>query len=69
MDIDELKELLKEEDEGAFFIGGFGGAIVERDEIDHASLEELKDIARMHGYEVSIEDNQADESQIDGRKR
>ncbi len=56
MTIEELRQILIDETEPAFFVGGYGGAILEVEEIKKASPEELIEIARRHGYQVSIID-------------
>lgn len=45
IDIESLKNDLKNESLGAFYGGGFGGALVESFQIDKASPEELIKIA------------------------
>ena len=52
-DSDRLREDLKSECYGAYFGGGFGGALIESFEIDSASDEELIDIARKKGINLS----------------
>lgn len=52
IDIERLREDLKEDDYGAFFAGGFGGAMMESFEIEKASLEELIRIARNKGIDL-----------------
>jgi len=54
IDIDKLRESLKEESYGAFFGGGFGGALMESFEIDKMSDEEILDYAQKHS--MSLED-------------
>ena len=56
MTIEDLRKKLIAEAEAAFFIGGFGGAILERDEIEKADDDELIEIARRKGYIVTVED-------------
>ncbi len=49
IDYDRLREDLKNEALGAFFGGGFGGALIESFDIDNASDDELISIAQqMH---------------------
>lgn len=49
IDYDRLREDLKNEALGAFFGGGFGGALIESFDIDNASDDELISIAqKMH---------------------
>jgi len=53
IDIEELREALKQECYGAFFAGGFGGALMESFDIDRASPEELVSIALRNGIDLS----------------
>ena len=46
LNTEKLREDLLEESDGAFFIGGFGGAMVEASEIKKASPDKLIEIAR-----------------------
>jgi len=55
MKIEELRQKLIEELEPAFFVGGFGGAMLEIEEIKRATPEELIKIAAQHGYHVEFE--------------
>lgn len=52
IDVDELRNDLREDSLGAFFGGGFGGALVEAGEIERASAEELVDIALRRGIDL-----------------
>ena len=45
IDVDKLREDMRNEDLAAFFGGGFGGALVEAIDIERASDEELVDMA------------------------
>ena len=54
IDIDKLRESLKEDSYGAFFGGGFGGALVSTFDIDKMSDEEILDYAQK--YSMSLED-------------
>ena len=56
MNIDEFrKTIIDDLDlEPAFFVGGFGGAILEKERIENATPEELINIARSYGYEVHV---------------
>ena len=56
MTIEELRQLLISELEPAFFIGKFGGAMVEIEEIKEASPQKLIEIAKRHGYDVEIKE-------------
>ena len=56
MTIEDLrKKLIDDLDlEPAFFVGGFGGAMLEMEEIKRASDDELIEIARRRGYTVTV---------------
>ena len=54
IDFDRLREDLAEDSYGAFFGGGFGGALIEAGDIESASEDELIRIARRKG--VDLED-------------
>ena len=53
IDIEKLREDLKDDCYGAFFGGGFGGAMMESFDIGRASPEELIDIAQRNGIDPS----------------
>ncbi len=53
IDIEELREDLKNDSYGAFFGGGFGGALMESFSIDNASPEELIEIAQRKHIDLS----------------
>ena len=53
IDIEKLREDLKDDCYGAFFGGGFGGALMESFDIGRASPEELIDIAQRNGIDPS----------------
>ena len=61
IDIEELREDLKQECYGAFFGGGFGGALMESFDIDRASPEELVKIAQRNGLNLSNYECEEDE--------
>ena len=44
-DTDELREKMKQECYGAYFAGGYGGALMESFEIDQASSDQIKRMA------------------------
>lgn len=52
IDIEKLREDLKQECYGAFFGGGFGGAFVESFDLAKASPEELVEIAEEKGVDL-----------------
>ena len=52
IDVDKLREDMRNEDLGAFFVGGFGGALVEAIDIEKASDEELVDMALKQGIDL-----------------
>lgn len=49
MTVEEFRKKLIEELEPAYFVGGFGGAMLEMEEIRRASKEKIKAIARKQG--------------------
>ena len=53
IDIEKLREDLKRECFGAFFGGGFGGALIESFDIEKASSEEIIRIAKEKGVNLS----------------
>ena len=53
IDIRKLREDLRNDSLGAFFGGGFGGALFEARDIDKASDEELIQIAINKGIDLS----------------
>ena len=53
IDVDELRQDLLNENMGAFFGGGFGGALVEGFDIHRASDEEVVEIALRKGIDLS----------------
>lgn len=57
IDIEALREALKQECYGAFFGGGFGGALIETFDIEKASPEKLIEIAAKKG--IDLRDYQA----------
>lgn len=56
IDVDELREDMKQDCYGAFFGGGFGGALMESFDVDSASPEQLVEMAREQ--EIDLEDYQ-----------
>lgn len=52
IDIDRLRDDLRSEDLGAYFGGGFGGALMEAFDIDRATPEELVQIAQDKGINL-----------------
>lgn len=52
IDIDRLRDDLREESYGAFFVGGFGGAMFEAMDIDRASDEEIIRMALKKGFDI-----------------
>lgn len=52
IDVDELRNDLREDSLGAFFGGGFGGALVEAGEIERASAEELVELVQRRGIKL-----------------
>ena len=52
IDLDALREGMKQECYGAFFGAGFGGALIESFDIDDASPEELVKMAQDMGIDL-----------------
>ncbi len=52
IDIERLREDLKQECLGAYFVGGFGGALMENLSLEKASREELLEIAQKRGIDI-----------------
>lgn len=52
IDIERLREDLKQECYGAFFGGGFGGALIESFDVEHASPQKLVEMARDMGFDL-----------------
>ena len=53
IDIEQLRKDLMSESFGAFFGGGFGGALFESFDIEKAAPDELIEIARRKGIDLS----------------
>lgn len=52
IDVERLRDDLRSEELGAYFGGGFGGALMEAFDIDHATPEELLQIAHDNGVDL-----------------
>lgn len=52
IDVDELRKDMREDSMGAFFGGGFGGALMEVGDIDRASDKELVEMAQRKGINL-----------------
>jgi len=52
IDVDKLRDDMLQEDLGAFFGGGFGGALVEAVDVERASDEELVEMAQRQGIDL-----------------
>lgn len=52
IDVDRLRDDLRNECYGAFFGGGFGGALVESFDVDRAEPEELVRMAQRNGMNL-----------------
>lgn len=52
IDIDRLRNDLRNECLGAYFGGGFGGAVIESIDVERASPEELVEIAKNKGIDL-----------------
>ena len=56
IDVDKLREDLKQECYGAFFGAGIGGALIESFDIENASDEEIIDNDKAKSKGIDIED-------------
>ena len=63
MTIEELRQELISRLEPAYFVGGFGGAILEVEEIRNAGPYELIEIAKRYGYDVEMEEEEEEEKE------
>ncbi len=52
IDIEKLRETLKQECYGAFFGGGYGGALIEAGDVERASPEDLIEMAERNGIDL-----------------
>lgn len=52
IDVERLREDLKQDCYGAFFVGGYGGALMESFDVESASDEELISIAERNGVNL-----------------
>lgn len=52
IDIEKLRNDLREECLGAYFAGGFGGALIESFDIDRLTPEELIEVAQNQGIDI-----------------
>lgn len=57
MSIEELRRIIIDDLEALYFVGGYGGSIITRDEVESASDKKLIEIAALLGYKVNIVDN------------
>ncbi len=64
-DSKKLRKDLEEECMGAFFAGGFGGAMAEKAEIEKASSAELRRIANRMGIDPDDYDDDEDYDEDD----
>lgn len=53
IDVDRLREDMESESLGAFFGGGFGGALMEASDIKYSSDDEVIERARRQGIDLS----------------
>lgn len=52
IDIDRLRDDIREEFLGAYFGGGYGAALMESFDVDDATLEELVEVAKSLGIDL-----------------
>lgn len=66
IDIDALRRDMKKDSYGAFFGGGFGGAMMEASDIDRASAKELVRMAEQQGIDLTdYADDELDDDEED----
>ena len=52
IDVDRLRNDMREECLGAYFGGGFGAALIESFDVDRATLEKLVEMAQNQGIDL-----------------
>lgn len=52
IDLDKLRSDMRDICMGAYFMGGFGGALVEAFDVDRASPEQLVELAQREGVDL-----------------
>lgn len=52
IDVDRLRDDMRDECLGAYFGGGFGAALIESFDVDRATPEKLVEIAQMEGIDL-----------------
>lgn len=52
LDIERLREDLKSDLQGAYYVGGFGGALMESFDVDDASPDDLISMAQNEGFNL-----------------
>lgn len=52
IDIDRLRDDMRDECLGAYFGGGFGAALIESFDVDRATLEKLVEMAQNQGIDL-----------------
>ena len=68
IDVEALRRDLLADSYGAFYGGGFGGAMIESFEIERATPQELADIAQKKGIDVRqyiIDEDEEEETKSD----
>lgn len=61
IDVDKLRQDMRNECLGAYFGGGFGGALMEAFDVDKATPERLVEIAQQQGIKLRNYQIQTDE--------
>ena len=61
IDIEKLRETLKQDLQGAYFGGGFGAALMEAMDLDRASPEDLVRLSRERGLNLRLFQLQGDD--------
>ena len=52
IDVEKLRNDMKKECYGAYFVGGYGGALIESFDIDRATPEKLIEKAKKQGFDL-----------------
>lgn len=52
IDIERLREDIMQDCYGAYFVGGYGGALIESFDVEKASLQELIEMAENKGIDL-----------------
>ena len=71
IDVDRLRDDMRDECLGAYFGGGFGAALIESFDVDRASSEELVEMAQNQGIDldnISMKKRKCKKKRVNKRK-